>query len=965
MNGSCETPQEQLCGCCQGTGTETPQPITNRPGLSTIAYRVGTQPTFKSSLLAGLSDSDLPALEALATRDDSDFSIALLDAWAVALDILTFYQERLANEAYLGTAVDRRSVFELARLVGYRPSPGVAASALIAFALNDAPGSPEKVPIPASTRVQSSPGPGESPQVFETSSDLMGYIEHNALPAERTIPWALNNGNTSMWLQGTANKLNPGDGLFFLSASLRSGVLAKNASASGPSDFHLITSVNLDSNAGTTFITWDGALNWPNANDSAVYVYVFRKKVGLFGAQAPDPRVMTNANLVPGFKDAKSDWDFKVIFAREIHLDASYPGLAPLINGEPQWLVQHGHDMTAAYHITHVDETAPLLYTVTSKTSRVQVDNEQVMVNTSSDVPFADFAVDTRKTSVYIQPELLKPADIPLTTWNYDSTYPRLAGMLAPVEGPDVAVRGGQRLAQRQPVAVFGKRLRLQVQSGALAQFVPDKGTGAVTVSNGQVFLVDGFPPSLQTTFRRIPRFRFSSQLSRASLVLKQTLGLGLSFGFFSSSEVWRVETTDGVSGTLHVPPTDILLLPSDKADAPVSEGVVISQLAVNGPYTGLSFDQPLARIYDRATVTVNANVAPGNHGETAHEILGSGDATNPALQFTLKQMPLTFISSSAATGSTSTLQVWINNLQWHEVQNFLASSPNDRVFITRMNDSGNVTVQFGDGIRGARPPSGQMNIRAVYRKGIGSAGMVQAGQLSQPLDRPQGLNTSTNPDPASGGADPDTAEAARTSAPLHVLTLDRVVSLDDYENFSRAFAGIDKALATWTWFRRTRGVFLSVAGANGAVLKVDDPTLVNLVKALRSDGNPFVPLQVASYTPVLFEVGALVKVDTANYDSTLVLAAVWQALSAAFSFKQRELGQGVAQSEIIAAMQSVPGVIAVSLTSFQRQGNEPASPRPVVLHAAAPLAGGEGAPQAAEMLLLDPAAQGNLGVWS
>jgi predicted phage baseplate assembly protein len=344
---------------------------------------------------------------------------------------------------------------------------------------------------------------------------------------------------------------------------------------------------------------------------------------------------------------------------------------------------------------------------------------------------------------------------------------------------------------------------------------------------------------------------------------------------------------------------------------------------------------------------------------------MGSGDATNPALQFTLKQTPLTFISSSTASGSTSTLQVWVNNLEWHEVDNFLASGPNDRVFITRMDDSRKVTVQFGDGERGARPPSGQMNIRVVYRKGIGAAGMVQAGKLTQPLDRPQGLNSSTNPDSASGGADPDTADAARASAPLHVLVLDRVVSLEDYENFARAFAGIDKALATWTWFGRTRGVFLSVAGANGAVLKADDPALVNLVKALRSSGNPFVPLQVASYTPVLFEIGALVKIDTANYDSSLVLAAAWQVLSAGFSFKEREIGQGVAQSEVIAALQSVAGVIAVTQTVFKRQGDDPVLPLPVVLHASAPLPGGQGTPQAAEMLLLDPASQGNLGVWS
>ncbi len=211
--------------------------------------------------------------------------------------------------------------------------------------------------------------------------------------------------------------------------------------------------------------------------------------------------------------------------------------------------------------------------------------------------------------------------------------------------------------------------------------------------------------------------------------------------------------------------------------------------------------------------------------------------------QFTLKQSPLTYVSSPLGMGADSTLQVWVNNLQWHEVDNFLDSAPTDRVFVTQVDATQKVTVQFGDGEEGERTPTGQMNIRAVYRKGIGAAGNVQSGQLSQALDRPQGLKSVTNPDPATGGADPATADDARASAPLHVLTLDRVVSLEDYQNYALAFAGIAKALATWTWSGRTRGVFLTVAGANGTVFQSDDPTITNLKAALWNAGNPYVPL--------------------------------------------------------------------------------------------------------------------------
>jgi len=83
-----------------------------------------------------------PALNRLKTRDDDDFSIAFLDATAVMLDILTFYQERLANERYLRTATQLYSLTQLSQLIGYQPSPGVSASTYLAFTLTAAPGLP-------------------------------------------------------------------------------------------------------------------------------------------------------------------------------------------------------------------------------------------------------------------------------------------------------------------------------------------------------------------------------------------------------------------------------------------------------------------------------------------------------------------------------------------------------------------------------------------------------------------------------------------------------------------------------------------------------------------------------------------------------------------------------------------------------------------------------------------------------
>ena len=467
------------------------------------------------------------------------------------------------------------------------------------------------------------------------------------------------------------------------------------------------------------------------------------------------------------------------------------------------------------------------------------------------------------------------------------------------------------------------------------ATFTPDGASAALTVSDNQIFLVDAYPPGTDTA---------------------------------SGNPLWTVLTASNVSGSLIVAAEYVEFLPANPSEPVTGEAVVASTVEVRGNVVALGLLSPLTRIYDASTVTVNANTVAATQGETMNEILGSGDSTNAALQFTLKQSPLTYVSSPLNNGAVSTLQVWVNNMQWHEVDNFLDSLPTDRVFITQTDSSQNVTVQFGDGVEGGRTPTGQMNIRAVYRKGIGSGGNVDSGQLSQALDRPQGLKGVINPDPGTGGADPDTAADARASAPLHVLTLDRVVSLEDYQNYALAFAGIAQALATWTWTGRVRGVFLTVAGANGDVFKADDATLTKLKTSLWNAGNPYVPLQIASYIPVLFEAGARVLIDQNDYDPTQVLAQVWQSLLASFSFPQRQMGQGVAQSEIIEIIQQTPGVIAVELTAFNRQVLPPPSgaPLPPVLLAAAPVPGQAGhAARRAEMLLLDPASQGNFVQWS
>jgi hypothetical protein len=137
----------------------------------------------------------MPSLSALQTRSDDDYAITLLDMWATVADILTFYQERIANEGFLRTARFRDSVLRLARLLDYQLRPGVAATTLLAFTLDRN----VSLRLPVGLRVQSVPADGEKPQIFETLESILADARLNrigVLPAPSAVN-PLAKGSTS------------------------------------------------------------------------------------------------------------------------------------------------------------------------------------------------------------------------------------------------------------------------------------------------------------------------------------------------------------------------------------------------------------------------------------------------------------------------------------------------------------------------------------------------------------------------------------------------------------------------------------------------------------------------------------------------------------------------------------------------------------------------------------------------
>ena len=637
-----------------------------RPSTRACWPRCRTGPILSSGLLG------------LRTRDPGDFSIALLDSWAVTLDILTFYTERLANEAYLRTAVDQRSVTELAALVGYLPSPGVSASATLAFTLSTAPGAPASAVIPAGTRVQSVPGPGQAPAGLRNLGrpDRARQLERAARAGDPAVVAVRNEQST--WIAGEVSNISIGDALLFVAAP--GGV----PSTTGPAEVRYVTAVQADPVAKATKLTWDTALGTPELAAGAA-MYAFRRKAALFGANAPSPALLSGPGLVnlPGYPGPSGyRWNYLSGFTdSRVALDSAYPALVPAPGGPPQWLALTGMTVGDYYGQDHLDagEALTMLYTIDAATdgnparfglsaraTTVTTANPQVLVAGSSaraqassvaDVPLWWLVALTPEISAYLQSVPLTGAPLPVTDWTGAiQPYPLTAvplglrlmpghaqGALAPVAGPAITVTGGQQVPAGQAAGVSGKRMRLQVAapSGEAtgATFTPAGASGGSSAANGQVFLIDAYPPAVDP------------------------------YGNAS----WSVLTTSGVAGTLLIPvarsrrrpflPAEFL--PADAGDPVTGEAVVIQDATPAGNLTTLTLAAPLSRIYDRSTVTVNANAVLATNGETVQEILGSGDPANPALAFALKQAPLTYLTAPVATGAQSTLQVWVNNLRW------------------------------------------------------------------------------------------------------------------------------------------------------------------------------------------------------------------------------------------------------------------------------------------------------------
>lgn len=141
----------------------------NRSSLSHIRYRIGTYGDMRDAMLRRLNQDSV--LVGWTHREPDDPGIALLEGAAILGDILTFYQELYANEAYLRTAQWRESIADLVRLLGYRLSPGLGGRATFALGVKGK----EPVVVPAGFTFKAQVEGLEQPAEFQSVAAAIAY----------------------------------------------------------------------------------------------------------------------------------------------------------------------------------------------------------------------------------------------------------------------------------------------------------------------------------------------------------------------------------------------------------------------------------------------------------------------------------------------------------------------------------------------------------------------------------------------------------------------------------------------------------------------------------------------------------------------------------------------------------------------------------------------------------------------
>jgi len=768
-------------GICPCDTFVYPQIISNPAGRSIINYRFGDYLSIRYALLiARPGEVELvnwrPTTEVNPELQQGDLAVQMIEWWAYLGDILSFYNERIANQSYLLTASLPESVQGLIRILGYRPRPGIGATGTLAAAITGT----KSFTLPAGFQIQSKPGPGQQPQIFELMAPTLvqppDIIPAAPAPSTSLIGSAGSNGS-SVLLQGVVTSAKAGDQLLLLDTG------------------------------------------WPTQGSWSV---------------------ATVTSLLPE-KNPQGQTNTRVTFQTTTNLPAAPSG--------------PGYRLMRSRQSAHVWQ-----YESNSVIQSNQVDLESINRSIKVGDPVLFSLPDLASANQW---QLVHVSQYTEAIWYANAAPGSDPSHLPPIGSPPEA-------------AIPIPHTRLIFQTLTNITDSPTERSQALVLFNWQDVgtLIATPSPTLNT----------------APTTVSLTLGTPLP------------------SSMLTMVNQDVLISDAN------GNGVAASATAVTASPSSITlakFSDPTLTL--KAPLNLLFNLLPVTRGKSVtNEILGNGDATvSTGQEFILQKSPLTYLlNPSSASGAeyTSTLQVWVNGVQWTEVPSFYGQPANARIFVTTEDQQNMTHVQFGDGVNGARLPSGTNNVVANYRYGSG-ADAPAAGSLTVILQSWPGLKSILNPVPVGGGADPDPPQQIKTYAPQSVLAFGRAISADDYETIAAQAPGVARARAYWSWNPLQQRMMTQIyVGDDANAVKAANTALANAC-------DPNRPLQVTQAQS--FTIGiTLTLLINPIYATTDVVAAATAALidpdTGLLGTAVIRIGQVIFQSQIYQACLSVPGAVAV-----------------------------------------------------
>jgi hypothetical protein len=776
---------------CDG---DLPAPPTNLPGLAHIAYRNGTFREFRRALLTPhASEHELNSPQGPVWRPGAsgDLAVMIAEWWAYVADVLTFYNERIANQDYLRTADLPENVKRLIQLLGYRPRPAIGARGTLAALVT--PG--QTALLPKGLQFQSKPGPGEEAQTFELDSPTQ-IGAPDAVAAVPTVSLFLPDHGLLL-LEGAVRNVSGGDLL----------LLRRHVDAAQAPVLVTVSNTSVDALPGGAQLT--------------------RPSMSLTGTQAPVLVIVANASVeaLPGG-------------TQQTRLSVSLTGSVP-------------NDLTAAQASLSRNNQSIGLWTF----------SPGAVVITSNGI-FVRLASLARQ---------IRAGDWVLFT---APSVPSLAPVLAQVtSNKDVISDANDPPDPAHPLPV--PHTQLMIRPATL--FLPDWDGNAASVS----VLFD---------WREVGRLK--DQPSGKFTGTPPTLFAMQPGGFPTSTD--RPVLVQGSAGA------------GMTANGTAASGVSLSLGSLPAPVPALQ--PPFSVLYNLLLVTRGKTVA--------NEVLGSGDASIAGQSFALAKSPVTYLQKGATYAST--IAITVDGQPWKEVASFYQQLADTRVFVTSEDENGTTHVSFGDGINGARLPTGTNNVVATYRIGAGATS-PPAGKLTVIAQSFPGLRSVLNPVAVSNGADADPPDQIRQYAPRSVLTFGRAVSVLDYEALAAQAPGVTRARAAWSWddTRQRTAVTVYVGDDAGAVASAKS--------VLTAAGDPNRPVSVvlASAIPVFLYLAIVV---TPGMDASAISAGVKSALAdpqaGLFAPGRLRIGQPVFDSQIEAACLSVEGTVAVIASTFYACGS-------------------------------------------